>query len=118
MGNGQAYRDRAGRRQRADDQRGRLRAGGPATGGTDGWYDCDNLRNDSPNNTGLTELPHETGTGMDAGTMRRNNLWCSRGNPGNANGCPNFPRDRAAGERARTTAAADRRCARTRATAA
>ena len=36
--------------------------GGPATGGTEGWYDCDNLRNDSPNNTGLVEFPHQTGT--------------------------------------------------------
>ena len=36
-------------------------SGGPATGGTDGWYDCNNLHNDSPDNTGLTELPHQTG---------------------------------------------------------
>ncbi len=44
--------------------------GGPAAGGTDGWYDCNNLHNDSPNNTGLVELPHETGTGTDAGKQR------------------------------------------------
>ena len=37
-------------------------------------------------------LPHETGTGMDAGTARPVNLWYSRGNPGGANGCPDFPR--------------------------
>ena len=45
-------------------------SGGPANGGTDGWYDCDNLVNDSIRNTGLTVLPHTTGTGMDAGKMR------------------------------------------------
>ena len=66
--------------------------GGPATGGTEGWYDCDNLRNDSPNNTGLVVFPHQTGTGADAGKVRGNNLWYSRGNPSNANGCPEFPR--------------------------
>ena len=69
-------------------------SGGPASGGTDGWYDCNNIHNDSPNNTGLVELPHETGTGMDAGKQRHVNLWYSRGNPNNANGCPDFPRPR------------------------
>jgi glucose/arabinose dehydrogenase/type 1 glutamine amidotransferase len=96
MGNKQPYRDRT-----AD---GNLRTtngdgyvpGGPASGGTDGWYDCDNLRNDSPNNTGLVVFPHETKTGADAGKVRGNNLWYSRGNPGGANGCPSFPRDRGA----------------------
>ena len=63
-------------------------------GGTDGWYDCNNIHNDSPNNTGLVELPHATGTGMDAGKVRPDNFWCGRGNPGDANGCPEFPRDR------------------------
>ncbi len=38
-------------------------------------------------------LPHETGTGKDAGTARPTNLWYSRGNPGGANGCPTFPRE-------------------------
>jgi PKD repeat protein len=70
--------------------------GGPATGGTEGWYDCDNLRNDSPNNSGLIEFPHSTGTGMDAGKVRGNNLWWSRGNPSSSNGCPEFPRQRTA----------------------
>src|SRR5204863_298705 len=69
-------------------------SGGPASGGTDGWYDCDNIHNDSPNNTGLTVLPHETGTGMDAGAQRPVNVWFSRGNPNNGNGCPEFPRER------------------------
>ncbi len=96
MGNGQAYRDRvADGSQRTTNAPGYV-AGGPASGGTDGWYDCDNILNDSPNNTGLTELPHETGTGMDAGKMRHVNLWYSRGNR-RANGCPNYPRDRGAG---------------------
>ena len=36
--------------------------------------------------------PAHTGTGADAGKVRGNNLWYSRGNPNNANGCPEFPR--------------------------
>ena len=95
MGNKQAYRDRVpGNVPRTTNAPGYV-SGGPATGGTDGWYDCDNLVNDSPNNTGLTVLPHSTGTGMDAGKVRPVNLWYSRGNPG-GNGCPEFPRDRGA----------------------
>ncbi|MET0817102.1 MAG: ThuA domain-containing protein [Solirubrobacteraceae bacterium] len=96
MGNGQAYRDRlADGNLRTTNAPGYV-SGGPASGGTDGWYDCDNIHNDSPNNTGLTVLPHDTGTGMDAGKQRRVNLWYSRGN-GTANGCPTYPRDRGAG---------------------
>jgi PKD repeat protein/type 1 glutamine amidotransferase/glucose/arabinose dehydrogenase len=113
MGNGQAYRDRVSDPTDPDNPaKVALRAtnsagyvsGGPATGGTDGWYDCNNLRNDSPNNTGLVELPHETGTGMDAGKVRPVNLWYSRGNQDNDanpdtrtfNGCPDYPRPRGA----------------------
>ena len=92
-------------------------SGGPATGGTDGWYDCDNIRNDSPNNTGLTELPHETGTGMDAGKMRRDNLWCSRGNPATAQRLPAATRATAAPANAPNYGGdADLSCARTRST--
>ena len=96
MGSKQAYRDRiADGSLRTDSPEGYV-PGGPATGGTEGWYDCDNLRNDSPNNTGLVVFPHQTGTGMDAGKVRGNNLWWSRGNPSSANGCPEFPRQRTA----------------------
>ena len=63
---------------------------------TQGWYDCNNIVNDSTNNTGLTVLPHTTGTGMDAGRARPLNLWYSRGNPGGTNGCPDFPRENGA----------------------
>ena len=95
MGNAQAYRDRLpGGAMRTDSPPGYV-PGGPASGGTEGWYDCSNLRNDSPNNAGLTVLPHTTGTNKDAGTMRPNNVWYSRGNPG-GNGCPTFPRERGA----------------------
>jgi len=110
MGSKQAYRDRIV--NPSDPNQSILRtvnapgyvSGGPATGGTDGWYDCDDLVNDSPNNTGLTTLPHATGTGMDAGEVRPVNVWYSRGNPdndpapgtNNNNGCPEFPRDRGA----------------------
>jgi glucose/arabinose dehydrogenase/type 1 glutamine amidotransferase len=94
MGNKQAYRDRVpGNTPRTENAPGYV-PGGPASGGTDGWYDCDNLVNDSPNNTGLTVLPHTTGTGMDAGKVRGTNVWYSRGNQGGANGCPEFPRER------------------------
>ena len=96
MGNAQAYRDRTANGQPRTDSPAGYVPGGPATGGTEGWYDCANLRNDSPNNTGLVELPHATGTGMDAGKVRPVNLWYSRGNPGSANGCPSYPRDRGA----------------------
>jgi glucose/arabinose dehydrogenase/type 1 glutamine amidotransferase len=96
MGNKQAYRDRVpGNVPRTTNAPGYV-SGGPAVGGTDGWYDCDNLVNDSPNNTGLTVLPHVTGTGMDAGKVRGTNVWYSRGNPGGNNGCPEFPRERGA----------------------
>jgi PKD repeat protein/glucose/arabinose dehydrogenase/type 1 glutamine amidotransferase len=96
MGNKQPYRDRLdGGALRTDSPSGYL-PGGPATGGTEGWYDCDNLRTDSPNNTGLVVFPHQTGTGADAGKVRGNNLWYSRGNPGSNDGCPDFPRPRGA----------------------
>jgi glucose/arabinose dehydrogenase/PKD repeat protein len=96
MGSKQAYRDRVANGDlRTDSPEGYV-PGGPADGGTEGWYDCVNLRYDSPNTTGLIEFPHETGTGMDAGKVRANNLWWSRGNPSSANGCPEFPRQRTA----------------------
>jgi glucose/arabinose dehydrogenase len=102
MGNQQAYRDRlADGTERTTDADGYV-PGGPAGAPTEGWYDCDNLVNDSTRNTGLTELPHRTGTGRDAGAQRPVNLWYSRGNPDNDgnpatntnNGCPDFPRER------------------------
>ena len=92
MGNQQGYRDRvSGGALRTTNEAGFV-SGGPAGAPIQGFYDCDNLVNDSENNTGLEVLPHETGTGMDAGTARPVNLWYSRGNPGGANGCPDFPR--------------------------
>ena len=92
MGNQQGYRDRlAGGALRTTNEAGFV-SGGPAGAPIQGFYDCENLVNDSENNTGLEVLPHETGTGMDAGTARPVNLWYSRGNPGGANGCPDFPR--------------------------
>ena len=110
MGNKQAYRDRVPGASRAPTTPAGYVAGGPATGGTNGWYDCDNIVNDSPNNTGLPVLPHTTGTGMDAGKVRRMNLWYSRGNPGGQR-LPGLPaparRDRRAGLRlARTRSSA------------
>ena len=49
-------------------------------------------------------FPHTTGTGADAGKVRGNNLWYSRGNPGGNNGCPDFPRPRGARAPRPTTA--------------
>ena len=98
MGNAQAYRDRVpGNAVRTDSPPGYVR-GGPAAAPTEGWYDCNNLRNDSPNNTGLIELPHQTSTGMDAGKVRPNNFWWGRGVGGTAalNGCPEYPREHGA----------------------
>ena len=93
MGNKQAYRDRiADGSLRTTNVAGYVN-GGPRGRPTPGWYDCNNLVNDSTNNTGLVTLPHTTGTGKDAGTAHSNNVWYSRGNPNNANGCPEFPRE-------------------------
>ena len=93
MGNQQAYRDRVADGSLRTTNAAGFVSGGPAASPTQGWYDCNNLVNDSTNNTGLTVLPHQTGTGKDAGRARPLNLWYSRGNPGGANGCPNFPRE-------------------------
>ena len=100
MGSKQAYRDRLAQPDangngipRTTNGLGYV-SGGPAGSGTDGWYDCDDLVNDSIRNTGLTVLPHQTGTGRDAGAVRGANVWYSRGNPGGTNGCPEFPRER------------------------
>ena len=92
MGNQQAYRDRVANGSLRTTNAPGFVSGGPAATPTQGWYDCNNLVNDSTNNTGLTVLPHQTGTGKDAGRARPLNLWYSRGNPGNNNGCPTFPR--------------------------
>ncbi|MFG7941784.1 ThuA domain-containing protein [Streptomyces cacaoi] len=43
-----------------------------------GWYDCDNLKNESPNNDGLVNIP----------PARPNNIWYSP-----QGGGPDFPRD-------------------------
>ena len=92
MGNQQGYRDRlAGGVLRTTNEAGYV-SGGAAGSPIAGFYDCEDIVNDSENNTGLEVLPHETGTGMDAGTARPLNVWYSRGNPGGANGCPEFPR--------------------------
>ena len=96
MGNQQAYRDRVADGSLRTTNAAGYVSGGPTGSPTQGWYDCDNLVNDSTNNTGLTVLPHETETGMDAGAMRPHNLWYSRGNPGGNNGCPDFPREQGA----------------------
>ena len=93
MGNQQAYRDRVADGSLRTTNAAGYVSGGPAASPTQGWYDCNNLVNDSTNNTGLTVLPHQTGTGKDAGRARPLNLWYSRGNPGGANGCPDFPRE-------------------------
>ncbi|PGH47710.1 ThuA domain-containing protein [Streptomyces sp. Ru87] len=43
-----------------------------------GWYDCDNLKNESPNNDGLVDIP----------PARSNNIWYSP-----QGGAPDYPRD-------------------------
>ena len=92
MGSQQAYRDRVANGDLRTTNGAGFVTGGPAASPTNGWYDCKNLVNDSQNNTGLTTLPHTTGTGKDAGTARALNLWYSRGNTNGANGCPEFAR--------------------------
>ena len=95
MGNGQAYRDRIATGELRTTNVPGYVSGGPAATGTDGWYDCNNIVNDSPNNTGLKTLPHQTGTGKDAGKMRPLNIWWGRGT-GGADGCATYPRPRGA----------------------
>ncbi len=75
MGNRQPYRDRS------------------STDATQltGWYDCDNLKNESPRNTGLVDIP----------PARDNMIWYSPGGGG-----PVFP-DRADGSGLPTYNAAD-----------
>ncbi|WP_211259907.1 ThuA domain-containing protein [Streptomyces violens] len=62
MGNNQPYRDR----------------NLPDPSKPLGWYDCDNLKNESPNNDGLVNIP----------PAEPNNIWYSP-----AGGGPDFPRD-------------------------
>ncbi|NGO71575.1 ThuA domain-containing protein [Streptomyces sp. SB3404] len=62
MGNKQPYRDR----------------NLPDPGKPLGWYDCDNLKNESPNNDGLVNIP----------PARNNNIWYSP-----QGGGPDFPRN-------------------------
>ncbi|MBO8192238.1 ThuA domain-containing protein [Streptomyces oryzae] len=62
MGNKQPYRDR----------------NLPDPGKPLGWYDCDHLKNESPNNDGLVNIP----------PARNNNIWYSP-----QGGAPDFPRD-------------------------
>ena len=90
MGNQQAYRDRiADGSLRTTNAAGYVN-GGPAASPTNGWYDCKNLVNDSTNNTGLTRCRTPRARARTPARARSQNVWYSRGNPGNANGCPNF----------------------------
>ena len=91
MGNKQAYRDRvADGSLRTTNAAGYVN-GGPASAPTAGWYDCNNLVNDSVHNTGLVTLPHTTGTGKDAGTARSNNVWYSPRQPEQRQRLPAVP---------------------------
>ena len=88
MGNKQAYRDRTavpnpqgnGTPRTTND--GGYVSGGPATGGTDGWYDCDNIVNDSTNNTGLS------GCSRTAPERAWTRARCGRRTSGTAAGTP------------------------------
>ena len=114
MGNKQAYRDRvADGSLRTTNVAGYVN-GGPASGadqraGTTATTSSTTRRN----NTGLVTLPHTTGTGKDAGTAHSNNVWYSRGNPNNGNGCPQFPRELGASNAPNYGATTRRSCART-----
>ena len=92
MGDGQAYRDRLTDGRGARTNAAGYVSGGPATGGTDGWYDCDELVNDSTQQHGL-KRPCRTRPGP-AWTRARcatHNLWYSRGNPNNAERLSRLP---------------------------
>lgn len=69
VGAGLPYRGRAPGGQALDET---------APGYVAGWYDCDRLRNDSPHNTGLDELPPASPA----------DIWYG---PGQGNGCGVYP---------------------------
>ena len=93
-------------------------SGGPATGGTDGWYDCDNLRNDSPNNTGLVEFPHGDRYRRQRRQGPRQQPLVQPRQPGQRTTAARSSRVRAAPPPPRTTPPTRRRAARTPATTA
>ena len=114
MGNQQAYRDRiADGSLRTTNVAGYV-SGGPAASPTNGWYDCKNLVNDSTEQH-RPRRPCRTPRARARTPARRapTNVWYSRGNPNNANGCPQFPRPSRAPTTPRTTAPRRRSCART-----
>ena len=93
MGNQQAYRDRVADGSLRTTNAAGFVTGGPAASPTQGWYDCKNLVNDSTNNTGLTVLPHTTGTGKDAGTRAAAEPLVQPRQPGQRQRLPDFPRE-------------------------
>ena len=114
MGDKQAYRDRVRRRHAAHRQR--RRATSPAArrpARTNGWYDCNNLVNDSPNNTGLRGAPahdrHGHGRGHGALQSTSGTAAATRATATAARSS----RVRAARARRPTTARSRHSCART-----
>ena len=91
MGNQQAYRDRVADGSLRTTNAAGYVSGGPAASPTQGWYDCNNLVNDSTNNTGLTVLPHQTGTGKDAGTRASAQPLVQPRQPGRRQRLPELP---------------------------
>ena len=121
MGNKQPYRDRIDNRHPAHRQPDGLQVrGGPADrrrprAGTTATT-CATTR---PTTPAWSCFPHTTGTGADAGKVRGNNLWYSRGNPTlGTTTAARTTRARAARTSRPTTAPRRRRCARTRRTTA
>ena len=71
---------------------------------TDGWYDCNNLVNDSPNNTGLVDAAahHGHGQGRRHGALQQRLVQPRQ--PGQRQRLPGVPAPSGRRQRARTTA--------------
>ena len=72
--------------------------GGPASGGTDGWYDCDNLvqRLDAQHGLGSAAAPDGHGDGRGQAAAGQPLVQPRQPGRENTNGCPEFPRERGA----------------------
>ena len=114
MGNQQAYRDRVADGSLRTTNAAGYVSGGPAASPTQGWYDCNNLVNDSTNNTGLTVLPHADRHGEGRRPRAAAEPLVQPRQPGRRQRLPELPaRARAPNNAPNYGAQPDRSCART-----
>ena len=97
MGNGQAYRDRIGERQPRTDNAAGLRApaGRPRAAPRAGTTATTSATT-RPTTPAWSSSRTRPAPARTRASCAPSNIWYSRGNPGNANGCPDFPRQNGA----------------------